>query len=641
MASVDLKAKANDLRIDIVRMLARAKSGHPGGSLSSADIICALYFGGVLNYDPQNPADEARDRFILAKGHAAPALYAALAHAGYFPREELFTLRQWGSRLQGHPDSNLLPGVEVSTGSLGQGLSIAVGLAAGLRENGSTNTVFTLLGDGECQEGQVWEAAMFAAHCKLDNLVAIVDRNELQIDGNTADVCDPGDLAQKFSAFGWVVHDVDGHDIDALVDALGQAKVESQGKPQMLIAHTVKGKGVSFMEGEAGWHGVAPNDDELIQALKDLGATDEELAEARANTPANNEGAQGAPASTACLHVDDKHQATTSDATLAAPQLLDLTKDNGKKATRAAFGVTLAELADEGEPIMAVDADLSGSTTTKKFATAKPEYAQRFFNVGIAEQNMVDIAAGLSLAGNTVFTGSFAVFGTGRAYDQIRNTVCYSNLNVKITPSHAGISVGPDGGSHQMLEDIALMRVLPNMRVLVPADYAAARAAFRLAAHTPGPVYVRMGRASVPCVYADGVELELGKAYVLRKGADVTIIACGVEVEQALRAAALLAQDGIDAEVIDAFSIKPLDAQTIIGSVCKTGCVVTAEEHSIIGGLGSAVAELLSLQHPAPQEFIGMNDHFGKSGSYEELSARFKMDAAAIVEAVKRVVYRK
>ena len=304
-----------------------------------------------------------------------------------------------------------------------------------------------------------------------------------------------------------------------------------------------------------------------------------------------------------------------------------------KKATRAAFGVTLAELAAEGVPVVAVDADLTGSTTTKKLADAG--YADRLFNCGIAEQNMVDVAAGLALTGHVAFTGSFAVFGTGRAYDQIRNTVCYSGLDVKIAPTHAGISVGPDGGSHQMLEDVSLMRGLPGMRVLVPADYAAARAAIRLAAATPGPVYVRMGRASVPCVYDDDVELEMGRAYVLREGADVTIVANGVEIREALAAADALAAEGIAAEVIDAFCVKPLDADTILASVAKTGRVVVAEEHSVIG---SAVAELLAERHPAPAAFVGVRDRFGKSGEFEELLAYFGLDAAAVVEAVKRVL---
>ena len=297
-----------------------------------------------------------------------------------------------------------------------------------------------------------------------------------------------------------------------------------------------------------------------------------------------------------------------------------------KKATRAAYGATLAELATEGVPVVAVDADLTGSTTTKKLADAG--YAGRLFNCGIAEQNMIDVAAGLSLAGNIAFTGSFAVFGTGRAYDQIRNTVCYSNLNVKIAPTHAGISVGPDGGSHQMLEDVSLMRGLPGMRVL---------AALRLAAATPGPVYVRMGRAAVPCVYDDEVELEIGRAYVLREGSDVTIVANGVEIREALAAADALAEEGISAEVIDAFSVKPLDAATILESVAKTRCVVTAEEHSVVGGLGSAVCELLAGADPVCVECVAVRDRFGKSGEFEELLGYFNIDATAIVEAVKKV----
>ncbi len=328
--------------------------------------------------------------------------------------------------------------------------------------------------------------------------------------------------------------------------------------------------------------------------------------------------------------------------TNAAPavKLADAALAQTKKATRAAFGATLAELADAGVPVVAVDADLTGSTTTAAFAAASPEYAKRLFNCGIAEQNMVDVAAGLALTGHVAFTGSFAVFGTGRAYDQIRNTVCYSNLDVKICPTHAGVSVGPDGGSHQMLEDVALMRVLPNMRVLVPADYAAARAALKLAAATPGPVYVRMGRASVPCVYADDMELELGRAYVLRPGDDVTIVACGVEIREALAAAELLAEQGVSAEVVDAFSVKPLDEETILASARKTGRVVVAEEHSVVGGLGSAVADVLARRHPAPCAFVGVQDVFGKSGEFEQLLGYFHLDAAAIVEAVKNVMAR-
>ena len=318
-------------------------------------------------------------------------------------------------------------------------------------------------------------------------------------------------------------------------------------------------------------------------------------------------------------------------------ELASAEESKQKKATRAAYGETLIELFDEGMPIVAVDADLSGSTTIAKFAAHSEEAAKRMFNVGIAEQNMIDVAAGLSLAGNIAFTGSFAVFGTGRAFDQIRNTVCYSDLNVKIAPTHSGISVGPDGGSHQMLEDIALMRSLPRMRVLVPADYVSAKAAIRLAAETPGPVYVRLGRANVPVVYSPSSKFELGRANVLREGSDVTIAACGIEIREALLAADALAKRGIEAEVIDVFSVKPLDAETIVASAAKTGCVVTAEEHSVNGGLGEAVAHLLAEEHPVPMSIVGVRNVFGKSGELEELSGYFGLNSKAIADAASNV----
>ena len=270
MASAHAKQKANAMRKDIIEMIHEAGSGHPGGSLSCTDILAALYFGDVMTYDPAHPASDARDRFILAKGHAAPALYAALAEAGFFPKDELKTLRKLGSRLQGHPDSKLLPGVEVSTGSLGQGLSVAAGLAAGLRLKGGDQKVYTVLGDGECEEGQVWEAANFAAAEALGNLVAIVDSNGLQIDGQLCDVCSAGELDEKFAAFGWEVHHVDGHDIDALIALFASLPCNSTGKPQAIIAKTVKGKGVSFMENQVGWHGKAPDAEQTKHALAEL-----------------------------------------------------------------------------------------------------------------------------------------------------------------------------------------------------------------------------------------------------------------------------------------------------------------------------------------------------------------------------------
>ncbi|WP_085830059.1 transketolase family protein [Collinsella vaginalis] len=307
------------------------------------------------------------------------------------------------------------------------------------------------------------------------------------------------------------------------------------------------------------------------------------------------------------------------------------------KATRAAFGETLVELVDEGLDIMAVDADLAGSTTTSKLAAAHPD---RMVDVGIAEQNMIGVAAGLSLTGRTVFTGSFAVFGAGRCWEQIRNTVCVSNLNVKVCPTHAGITVGADGETHQALEDIALMRTLPHMRVLVPADYASAKAAIRLAATTPGPFYVRLGREGLPAVYEDGMRIEdEAFARVLREGADVTLAACGVEVAQALAAAEALAEEGISAEVIDVMSVKPLAEDVILTSAEKTGLVVTVEEHSIYGGMGSAVAELLGEKLPTRMVRMGMTT-FGQSAAASELLEYYGLNAAGIAARVREACGR-
>lgn len=306
------------------------------------------------------------------------------------------------------------------------------------------------------------------------------------------------------------------------------------------------------------------------------------------------------------------------------------------RATREAFGQTLIELAEQGLPVVAVDADLAGSTTTAKLGKHDPE---RLVNVGIAEQDMIGVASGLSLTGRIAFTGSFAVFGTGRCYDQIRNTVCYGKLNVKICPTHAGLSVGPDGGSHQMLEDLALMCALPNMRVLVPADYEAACAALRLAAAEDGPVYVRMGRAKVPQVYEPGFEMQLGGSRILRGGSDVSLLACGVEVNEALKAAEMLAaEDGIQAEVIDVYSIKPLDSATIVASARKTGLVLSCEEHNVIGGMGSRVASLLAAEAPTRMAFIGTQDVFGTSAEFDELLERYSCDANAIAGKVRSLL---
>ena len=275
MNNLELEKMANEIRKDIVTAVHSAKSGHPGGSLSSADIFTYLYFE-EMNVDPANPKWEDRDRFVLSKGHVAPGLYSTLAEKGYFPKEDLKTLRHTGSYLQGHPDMKHIPGIDMSSGSLGQGVSVAVGMAAAGKYDKKDYRVYPLTGDGEIQEGQIWEAAMWAGHRKLDNLVVIVDNNNLQIDGSVEDVCSPYPIDKKFEAFNFHVINIDGNDFDQIRAAFKEAR-ETKGMPTAIIAKTVKGKGVSFMENAAGWHGKAPNDEEYEIAMADLEKAGEAL----------------------------------------------------------------------------------------------------------------------------------------------------------------------------------------------------------------------------------------------------------------------------------------------------------------------------------------------------------------------------
>ena len=276
MTNQELAKVANEVRKGVVTAVHAAKSGHPGGSLGAADIMTYLYFE-EMNIDPADPHKADRDRFVLSKGHAAPGLYSVLANRGYFPVEELETLRHIGSRLQGHPNMNDTPGIDMSTGSLGQGISAAVGMALAAKHWGDGYRVYTLLGDGECEEGQVWEASMFAGHRKLDNLVVIVDNNNMQIDGTLDEVCSPDPIDKKFEAFNFhVIHVADGNDFAQLAEAFKEAR-ETKGMPTAIIAHTLKGKGVSYMEGQVGWHGKAPNDEEYAIAMEELGKAGEAL----------------------------------------------------------------------------------------------------------------------------------------------------------------------------------------------------------------------------------------------------------------------------------------------------------------------------------------------------------------------------
>ena len=311
-------------------------------------------------------------------------------------------------------------------------------------------------------------------------------------------------------------------------------------------------------------------------------------------------------------------------------------KIGDKIATRDAYGQALVKFGKQNTDIVALDADLAKSTKTIKF---KESFPDRFFDMGIAEADMVGTAAGLASAGKIAFASTFAIFATGRAWEQIRNSICYTNLNVKIAASHAGIAVGPDGSSHQAIEDIAIMRVIPNMKVIVPADGVETEKAVAALIDTPGPAYLRLGRSGVPVIFDEkSYNFELGKASTLREGTDVTIIAVGTMVQLALEAAETLARDGVNARVLNMCSIKPIDADAIAAAARETGAIVTAEEHSVIGGLGSAVAEVVCETTPVPVLRIGVNDTFGRSGEAGELMEKYGLTAAGIVEAARKAM---
>lgn len=309
-----------------------------------------------------------------------------------------------------------------------------------------------------------------------------------------------------------------------------------------------------------------------------------------------------------------------------------------KQATRDAYGKTLVALGAENKDIVVLDADLSKSTKTADFAKHYPE---RFFNMGIAEANLIGTAAGLAAAGKIPFASTFAIFATGRAFEQIRNSIAYPKLNVKIAATHAGVTVGEDGGSHQAVEDVAIMRAVPNMTVLVPADGVETQQAIRAAAAYEGPVYIRMGRLDVPLLFDDQYQFEIGKANVLREGSDCVVFANGVMVAAALEAAQDLEQENIRVAVVNVASVKPLDVQTIVACAQKTGAAVTAEEHNIIGGLGSAVAEALSEHAPTPLVRVGIRDTFGESGRPLELLEKYGLTKKEVMAAVKAAIARR
>ena len=608
---LQLQEKAKIVRQSVIDMLVEAGSGHTAGSLDMADIFTYLYFHS-LKHDPKNPKWEYRDRLILSNGHICPVLYACMAHAGYFAIDKLQTLRKFGSPLQGHPDRNFLPALESSSGPLGSGLSQAVGMALADRidfANTSGKKFFCLMSDGELNEGNSWEAIMLAGKEKLQNLIAIVDRNKIQISGNTEDVMPLDPLVDKWRAFNWEVIEIDGHDFVYIDKAVEKAKSTSN-KPTVIIARTIASKGIPEYEGKYEWHGKVP-------------------------------------ATTTLLASSELRSAGNKD-TEVQPQC----------SMRSGFGEGLISAANADKKIVAVSADLSESTGISEFVKKFPD---RYVEVGVAEQNLVTVASGLASSGKIPFVSSYAIFSPGRNWEQIRTTICYNNQPVKIVSTHAGVNVGPDGGSHQALEDIALMRVLPNMVVISPCDAIEAKKATIAIAKTKNPSYIRLVREKSPIITNEDSAFVIGKAQIIfehkaesntkkvlhkiigenNKIPTVGIIATGPIVYKALMVAKKLAQEGKNVSVMNISTIKPLDEHAVISFAHKYGALVTCEEHQLYGGLGSAIAECLASHFPVPIEFVAVKDKFGQSGKPDELLEYYGLGEKDIYNAVKRVLLRK
>ena len=624
--------------------LCAAGSGHAGGTLSIMDIAAALYLHAA-EHDPANPSWPNRDRIVWSAGHKAPALYVALGASGYFPLDDVVTLRKLGSPFQGHPHCLKLPGIEVSTGSLGQGLSIATGMALAAKMNGEHHRVFCLMGDGEQQEGQVWEAAMEAGHFHLDKLVAIVDSNRLQIDGWVKDVMQVEPLEAKYASFGWQTLRIDGHDMNQIVDALEKAR-SMTGNPVAILAETIKGKGVSFMENQAGWHGKAPSRMELDAALSELGLTEKIPVDRLLDTAKNFQGEVD-------RKLRDGMPRFSRDYWWNAGETMKVSME----PTRKGFGQSLAQNGDD-ERIVCLGLDISASITISDFYAGKPAREKRWISMGIAEQSATSAAAGLAREGKLPVLGSYATFSAARNLDQIRVSVCYSNLNVLIAGAHGGVSVGPDGATHQALEDLFAMQGLPNMAVVVPCDSIEARKAtdYLLLQHK-GPKYIRFAREATPVVTAETTPFVFGKANAIRmrreapafadsfeiqlaetcrdEAEDLTIIALGPMVAEAMRAAVILKLEyGYETRVLNLHTLKPIDTEAVIRAALETGVIVTAEEHQI-GALAWRVSSVLTESPrvygvPVITGAIGVKDRFGESGAPWELVKQLEVSAEHI-----------
>jgi len=599
-----LQQMAQRLRRDCLISTAEAGSGHPTSCMSCAELMAVLFFS-ELRFDPTNPKARNVDEFILSKGHAAPILWASLKEAGAI-KDDLNTLRRFDSPLEGHPTPNS-PWVRVATGSLGQGLSAAVGIALAKRLDRIDSRVYCLLGDSETAEGSVWEAAQMASFNKLDTLVAIVDINRLGQSGPTMPQHNTDSYLAKFVAFGWHALAIDGHNIDEIKTAFDQARAR-KGKPTAIIARTLKGKGVSFLEDKEGWHGKPlKKGDELNKALAEIG-------DPKVTIPVATRTIGDAPTSSAGFSLDN-------------PELKPTYAAGSEIATREAYGVALTKLGKVCPEVVALDAEVKNSTFADKF---KAVYPVRFLDCYIAEQNMASVALGMASEGKIPYASTFACFLT-RAFDQFRMAAISKPDHLIFVGSHAGVSIGEDGASQMALEDLSMFRSLIGSTVFYPSDGVSAERLTALAAQTHGIVYIRTSRPKAKLLYGADEKFTVGGSKTLRSSdRDVaTVIGAGVTLHEALKAYDLLQKEGLSIRVIDLYSVKPLDESTLRAAAAVTKTLITVEDHQQAGGIGEAVAALgLDPQILCVREVP-------RSGKPEELMEWAGISAEAIVKAVK------
>ncbi|MCU1420732.1 MAG: transketolase [Microbacteriaceae bacterium] len=606
---------AAQLRVDSIRSSTSAGSGHPTSSMSAADLLAVLV-GRHLHYDWDQPHLPTNDHLIFSKGHASPLLYSVFKAVGVVSDEELMTdYRRFGTRLEGHP-TPILPWVDVATGSLGQGLPDGVGVAlAGKYLDRHPYRVWVLCGDSELAEGSIWEAIDKASYYRLSNLVAIVDVNRLGQRGPTDLQWDLDAYAARFAAFGARVIQVDGHDLDEIDAAMTDATEDGGDQPVVILARTIKGKGFPEIEDAEGWHGKALPEDMAERAIAGLGGI--RNLTVRGPGPREDE------------HVeeeadDPKHMPTPEYAV------------GDEVATRKAYGDALLALGSRRLDVVALDGEVSNSTHADEFAKA---YPNRYFEMFIAEQQMIAAATGLSVRHYVPFASTFAAFLT-RAYDFIRMGAI-SRADLRIVGSHAGTEIGADGPSQMALEDLAMMRAVHGSTVLYPSDATSTAALVNAMVEQEGVVYLRTTRGSYPVLYPSGESFAIGGSKTLRSGAQdaVTLVGAGVTLHACLAAADALAADGIEARVIDLYSVKPLDSAAIVAAAGETGRIVVVEDHHPEGGIGSAVLEALAAERVTGAVVVQLAvRELPGSGSPEELMASAGIDADAIERAARSLV---